>query len=362
MTPATSLPLLIGPSRVGRDRLVVGRCPAATHGSGIDVSSHTSDHRAFTLIELLAVIAIIGVLVALLLPAIQSAREAGRRIVCTNNLKQMGVAVHTFHDIHNGLVPLSLGHHKLNWCGLLLPMLEKGTVYDRLTLTDRVQDMTILQGAAAAVDTYVCPTRSRPRIITTLTYAMNGPVTDYAATIWYDHNANPNGGTHNYWRAITSNDGQAWVAGTTDQQRMDVVAAGTFSPLKISRTNGVVSSRTSFAHIRDGTSNTLMFGEKALPHRMPSGCCNTFAFEVGMYDNRNDFRDLHAARDVRFPLKSQIDYAPYSSADGFGSWHPGVCPFLFVDGAVRALNSFTSTTVLSQLGNSRDGGPLGTIE
>jgi prepilin-type N-terminal cleavage/methylation domain-containing protein len=320
---------------------------------------------AFTLVELLVVIAIIGLLIALLLPAVQAAREAGRRNACANNLKQIGVAVHTFHDIRNGLPPLSLGYEKLNWCGLLLPMLEMGTAYNRLTLTANVTNaanVSFLQSGSAAVDTYICPTRSRPRIITTLTNALNGPVTDYAATSWYDHNANPNVGTNQWWRAITSNDGQGWTVGTADQQRMNIVAAGTFSPLKISRTNGVISSRTSFKDILDGASKTLMFGEKALPLRMPSGCCGTAAFEVGMYDNRMTYKECHAIRSILYPLKSEIDYVPNSNTDGFGSWHPGICQFVLVDGAVRALNNFTSTTVLSQLGNSRDGGALGTVE
>jgi type II secretory pathway pseudopilin PulG len=135
------------------------------------------------LVELLVVIAIIGVLIVLLLPAVQAARESARRSACSNNLKQVGLAVHTFHDVRRALPPLSIGYEKLDWAGLLLPMLEMTPVYNRLTLTSNVTSATnsILTTGSAAVAAYVCPSRARPRVITTMTNAMNGPVTDYAA-------------------------------------------------------------------------------------------------------------------------------------------------------------------------------------
>jgi prepilin-type N-terminal cleavage/methylation domain-containing protein len=104
--------------------------------------SPRTDRRAFTLIELLVVIAIIGVLVALLLPAVQAAREAARRSQCTNNLKQLGLAIQNYHDIHNTLPPgriwktlpgnkfptIFSGTPNTTWFELMLPMIEQGTL------------------------------------------------------------------------------------------------------------------------------------------------------------------------------------------------------------------------------------------
>ena len=81
--------------------------------------------RAFTLVELLVVIAIIGILVALLLPAIQAAREAARRTQCTNNLKQIGIAVHNYHDTRRELPPMRVWDGDRTWLALILPHLEE---------------------------------------------------------------------------------------------------------------------------------------------------------------------------------------------------------------------------------------------
>src|SRR3979411_446287 len=100
--------------------------------------------RAFTLIELLVVIAIIAVLIALLLPAIQAAREASRRTACSNNLHQIGIAIHNYHNAKGALPPSALsGSGTHTWCALILPYIEGNDVVGktgRWTQTDGQDD------------------------------------------------------------------------------------------------------------------------------------------------------------------------------------------------------------------------------
>jgi len=118
-------------------------------------------------VELLVVLAIIGILVALLLPAIQAARDAARRAQCSNNLRQMGVAMHNYHDIHNCFPPGSIwvgpyrswasAHHRTNWAISLLPHLEEGSLHNRY---HDGEDNTAPANAFVRemrIDVYSCP-------------------------------------------------------------------------------------------------------------------------------------------------------------------------------------------------------------
>jgi len=99
--------------------------------------TRSKQRRAFTLVELLVVIAIIGILVALLLPAVQAAREAARRAQCSNNLKQMGLAAHNYHDTFRSFPPGAItdgpccsAKSRVNWAIALLPYMEQTSLYD----------------------------------------------------------------------------------------------------------------------------------------------------------------------------------------------------------------------------------------
>ena len=146
--------------------------------------------RAFTLVELLVVIAIIGILVALLLPAVQSAREAARRTSCQNNLKQIGIALQNYHDASSGAFPpgivFDLGptgipqrpdaswYYRPNWIINLLPYIEEQGLYDSFDLNEFISAEVNLVPRGTTVETLLCPSDA-DRAATKFTSQRDGP-------------------------------------------------------------------------------------------------------------------------------------------------------------------------------------------
>lgn len=200
----------------------------------------------FTLVELLVVIAIIGVLIALLLPAVQSAREAARRSQCTSNLKQLGLAIHNYHDQQKNLPPSAISSQYLSWCAIILPFMEEQNLYDQFDLNRKYTDAkndTAMKLDGACVSVYQCPTRR-----TGIQKATAG---------------GPLGATGDYGIA------QVAGGGSTDWQHTDRSLSELLGPM-VGATitvdgSGVVTSmrpRTNFASITDGLSKTILLGEK----------------------------------------------------------------------------------------------------
>ena len=120
--------------------------------------------RGFTLIELLVVIAVIGILISLLLPAVQAARESARRASCQNNLRQIGIAVQSAHD-NSGHYPTGrngVDQFAVSWSFELLPFLEQQNVFESHVPTERVDAPANSQAMRTAVSTYYCPSRRSP--------------------------------------------------------------------------------------------------------------------------------------------------------------------------------------------------------
>ena len=119
--------------------------------------------RGFTLVELLVVIAIIGILIALLLPAVQAAREAARRAQCSNNLKQMGLAIHNFMGEHDQHLPVGVrAPNRVGLFTFMLPYMEEQALYDTIDLAKEPWDAVNRNAYYTVVNVYICPSYRGP--------------------------------------------------------------------------------------------------------------------------------------------------------------------------------------------------------
>jgi len=305
---------------------------------------------AFTLVELLVVIAIIGVLVALLLPAVQMAREAARRTQCGNHLKQLGLAAQNFNDVRGYLPPTRVSNdgtdanqNWLTWAVLLLPYVEQQNYYSQWDLT-MAYELHNVQVTKQAVPVYFCPSRRRP----TAAYSNETPaggLSDFASCGGRGPNdgVNAQGEPNQY--AHSAMMCARWVMQTT--------------PLRVAKWDGLVRIAT----VTDGTSNTMLFGDKNVRRTTKWGTNedrNIYGFTNGNNVRRFAGLDLKDGT-------SQYKLDGYTAAEitqaidnrAFGSLHPGICQFVFVDGSVHALKGNTNLVTLGQLAEKDDGGTIG---
>ena len=275
---------------------------------------HRCGQRAFTLVEPLVVIAIIGVLVGLLLPAVQAAREAARRMQCTNNLKQLGLAMHNYHDtmkvfpsgaIGDGNPNLTLLVNAINGLAFTLPFYEQQNLHRLWDFGSNHNHNNNRVAAATTLPIMRCPSGLSRNLTRNGLYA----VTDYALS-----------------------------AGTGNVNSYDVRDhKGMFN----------INTKFSFRDMPDGSSNTVLAGDKYVSHRD-----NTIRDQTDSTGWRWGF---HSTRNMVSPMNA-MPLSPWGNLDvTFGSYHPGGANFVLGDGSVHFLAQTINLRTYQWLGDRADG-------
>lgn len=373
------------------------------------ISCHVSDRhafpavvkrRAFTLVELLVVIAIIGILIALLLPAVQAAREAARRSQCLNNLKQLGIAAHNYHDAHKSF-PLGMELCKepsltvATFFVRLLPYVEENGLADLWTYPDvnwsggrpesafpnmdvNVTGDVTTSRAATVVPTFICPSdrfESNPFLLGTIGNAPSGFGSTssngcfpgyYSASSYAGNYGQGSFYLQNSQFAIRPN-GVFFLSGPSDQLAPPPVG----NKLHKLADNHQNLAPVSVARITDGTSSTFMMGEKY--HEDPvfdSWTSNNSGFkmyQVSAWAWQGGVKGAAALFcSSAVPIDEDVSYwsttpdigAQDKRFNSWGSGHPGGVNFVFCDGSARFISDTISDIALSRM-STRDGGEVG---
>lgn len=326
----------------------------------------TRTRRGFTLVELLVVIAIIGILVGLLLPAVQAAREAARRMQCSNNMKQLGLALQNYMGTFKQTPYASNFADAIALCGnfdkirlphqsgnmMLLPFLELGNLSSRVFpnegLDNGPNNRLLLNGKFLPV--FTCPSNpfggSGLRADGVAFSGFNGPVqegmyrfsggsmnnsmtTTRDCTTLPSFCLNPDGGINGGWTCVHNSPGSV---------------RGMFA-------RGPASF--GFQSITDGTSNTIMMGETK-PHYSEFGALWTFNVPTSLYSLKLNSTFLKNAE------KSKT--ISWLNAQGHASYHTGGVQFAFADGSVRFLAESIDYPTYCYLGDRADGQVINNAE
>jgi prepilin-type N-terminal cleavage/methylation domain-containing protein/prepilin-type processing-associated H-X9-DG protein len=296
------------------------------------MKSRVDSRTGFTLVELLVVIAIIGILIALLLPAVQAAREAARRGQCTNNQRQIALAVQNFHNTYK-FYPISRRDPSETWAVLIMPYMEQGAFRDLWDFSKNYYsqpDNVRLKNFEA----FFCPTRRRAPSNSVSGDKIQGdqsqPHTPGACAD-YACNIGDASGINDYHPGHTEITVNGRLPGN------GIFWLGSGSPFR-------PTYRVSIESVRDGLTNTLLIGEKHIPNEN---------FGAAGPDGATYSGD-HGSAQRKAGVGAPIAKGPRGTGQ-FGSYHPGVCPFAFADGSVRFLSVAIELTNLGRMANRADG-------
>jgi prepilin-type N-terminal cleavage/methylation domain-containing protein len=308
---------------------------------------------AFTLVELLVVIAIIGILIALLLPAVQAAREAARRTQCSNNLKQIGLAMHNYHDSKKGLPHGASGVQSSTpggtWAALILPFMEEQPLYDTFNFKLPMTHALNAQARRLVVPGYFCPTDpGAAEPVNSKHHAI--PVVQNVSRISYFGSLGP---THVDSCAdcpnATPSDSNyccrmSCSFGSHDPSSLAICPSGS----KAGQFPGIFARyprNIKFREISDGLSNTFLVGETVSTHCGFNGafvnnfCVTSTAITLNILESDNGLNTTPAL----------------TRACGFKSYHSGGAHFVLADASVHFINEAIDYRLYNELG-SRNGG------
>lgn len=354
------------------------------------MKSKTRDqHAGFTLVELLVVIAIIGILIGMLLPAVQQVREAARRSQCMNNLKQDGLGAlnyesafghfptaggcsDAYHDPAQAKKAL-FGFENAGWMYQILPYLEQNTTYDQRATTGFIDPpVGALAVAEVQVPSFTCPSRA-PRVATYNLLTLS--LSDYAGVLGPFADENGPVPRHNTYTQQSGKEQD----GNFEATFKGIIVKGGHATSTAN--SGIASSiakheTVDFGAIADGSSNTILFMEKSVnaqnysyarasqyddwwdtgySHSADYGTMRMFSFPSGSAWFGDEALAAIPDNQQRSEKYSQHWTDGRSHELGFGSAHPGTVTAVFGDGSVRSISNSTAVATLVALGQRDDG-------